>query len=277
MIQETGSSVNTMQLLNSFSLQLHTEYKFGSFQIRINWLFAACVLMTFLGFARLGLWQLDRAAEKVEAQRALLVQSSNNAEAIESIPTGHLHRANPELQNRHVLLQGEFVNDRTVLLMAEFFGGIIGYGVVTPFRLSSNDQLVLVHRGWTTGVLPPNTPPALRSVEGPLSITAQIYVPAPNARIIASQIDASVWPLRMRSLEIDVIADILDEPLFPFEVRLTAGQSAVLVRHWPAVNADVNQNLSYAVQWFSLALLILFASILASSNLWAILRGPKRP
>jgi cytochrome oxidase assembly protein ShyY1 len=77
----------------------------------------------------------------------------------------------------------------------------------------------------------------------------------------------------MRSLDMEVIAEILGEPLFPYEVRLTAEQDGTLVRHWPAVNADVNQNLSYAVQWFSLGLLVLFASILASSNLWALLRG----
>jgi len=229
--------------------------------------------MTAAAFGRLGLWQLDRAAEKVEAQAALVIESSLNAAPIESIPNGHLHRANPELQNRHVSMKGEFVNDRTILLLAEFFQGMIGYGVVTPFRLESNDQLILVNRGWTTAILPPDTPPNLRPVSGSVEITGQIYVPAENERVIASQIDASVWPLRMRSLEIDIIAEIIDEPLFPFEVRLTEEQDGVLVRHWPAVNADVNQNLSYSIQWFSLSLLVLFASLLASSNLWALLRG----
>lgn len=229
--------------------------------------------MTAAAFARLGLWQLDRAAEKVEAQDALVVESSLNAEPIEDIPTGHLHRANPELQNRHVSLRGEFVNDRSILLLAEFFQGMIGFGVVTPFRLESTDQLILVNRGWTTGILPPDTPPDLRPVSGSVEITGQIYVPPENERVLASQIDASVWPLRMRSLEFDVITDIIGEPLFPFEIRLTEGQDGVLVRHWPAVNADVNQNLSYAVQWFSFALLVLFLSLLASSNLWSLLRG----
>tara|TARA_B110000858_G_scaffold198514_1_gene266013 strand:- start:27978 stop:28676 length:699 start_codon:yes stop_codon:yes gene_type:complete len=231
--------------------------------------------MTVSAFARLGLWQLDRAAEKVEAQTALVIESSLNAAPIESIPTGHLHRANPELQNRHVSMKGEFVNERSILLLAEFFQGMIGFGVVTPFRLESNGQLILVNRGWTTGILPPDTPPNLRPVSGPMEITGQIYVPPENARVLASQIDASVWPLRMRSLEIDVLTDIIGEPLFPFEIRLTEEQDGVLVRHWPAVNADVNQNLSYAVQWFSFALLVLFVSLLASSNLWALLRGSK--
>lgn len=257
-------------------MELRSEHSIGSFRIRINWLFAACVLMTFVSLARLGLWQLDRAAEKLQAQQAMEVESRENAAPLEDIPAGHLSQANPELHNRHVSLQGEFVNERTILLLAEFFQSQIGFGVVTPFRLASNNQLVLVSRGWTSGILPPDTPPALRPVSGPMEITAQIFVPEQNARVIPSQIDASVWPLRMRSLEIDVIADILGEPLFPFEVRLTAEQPGALVRHWPAVNADVNQNLSYAIQWFSLALLVLFASILASSNLWALIRGPKR-
>lgn len=254
-------------------MKLRSEHSIGIFHIRINWLFAACALMTAAAFARLGLWQLDRAAEKVEAQAALVIESSLNASPIESIPTGHLHPANPELQNLHVSLKGEFVNERSVLLLAEFFQGMIGFGVVTPFRLESTNQLILVNRGWTTGILPPDTPPDLRPVSGPVEITGQIYVPPKNTRVLASQIDASVWPLRMRSLEIDVLSDILGEPLFPFEVRLTEEQDGVLVRHWPAVNVDVNQNLSYAVQWFSFALLVLFASLLASSNLWALLRG----
>ena len=256
-------------------MQLRTDFSLGNFQLRVNWLVAVSVLITVAAFARLGLWQLDRAAEKVAAQSALELQLRDNAPAIEDIPAGHLHPANPELLNRHVNLKGEFVNERTILLIAEFFQGQIGYGVVTPLRLSSNQQLVLVHRGWTTGILPANTEPELRPVNGPVEVTAQIYVPASNARVFPSHIDAGTWPLRMRSLEIDVIADILDEPLFPFEVRLTASQPGTLVRHWPAVNADVNQNLSYAVQWFSFALLVLFISILASSNLWALLRGPK--
>lgn len=257
-------------------MELRSEHNIGVFHIRLNWLFAACVLITFVSLARLGLWQLDRAAEKLDVQQAMEVESRENAAPLEGIPQGHLNRANPELHNRHVSLTGEFVNERSILLLAEFFDGQIGFGVVTPFRLASNNQLVLVSRGWTSGILPAGVQPNLRPVSGPTEITAQIFVPAENARIIPSQIDASVWPLRMRSLEIDVISDILDETLFPFEVRLTAEQPGVLARHWPAVNADVNQNLSYAVQWFSMALLVLFASLLASSNLWALIRGPKR-
>ena len=254
-------------------MELRKQVEFGSFQIRINWMIAACVVMAAAGLMRLGLWQLDRAAEKVDAQSELLAELQENATPIESIPAGHLHRANPELQNRHVKLVGEYLNDRTILLLAEFFDSQIGYGVVTPLRLNSTGQIVLVHRGWTTGILPPNTPPFTRPVEGAVEVDAQIYVPPANARVIASQIDASQWPLRIRSLEIDVISEILGESVFPFQVRIIADQPGTLTRHWPAVQPDINQNLSYAIQWFSFGLIVLFVALLASSNLWQLLKG----
>ncbi len=254
-------------------MNLRHTYQLSSFEIRINWLIAACVAITAVTFANLGLWQLDRAAEKVDAQRILQAELRENAGAIEDIPNGHLHRANPEMRNRHVQLSGEYLNDRTILILAEFFDDQIGYGVVTPFRLASNNSLVLVHRGWTTGMLPP----VLRPVDGPVEVSGQVFVPPENTRIFPSQIDPTEWPIRMRSLEIDVVSEILDEPIFPFEVRVTADQPGTLVRHWPAVNPDVNQNLSYAVQWFSFGLIIVFAALLASSNLWSLMRGPERP
>ena len=71
----------------------------------------------------------------------------------------------------------------------------------------------------------------------------------------------------------DVIAELLGEPVFPFEVRLTENQAGVLVRHWPAVQVDVNQHLFYAMQWFLFATIVAIAGLLASSNLWTLLKG----
>jgi surfeit locus 1 family protein len=257
-------------------IKIRKEYKLSFFRIKINWLIAVCVLLTSAGLARLGLWQLDRAGDKYEQQRLLEAQSSQNAEAIESIPRGHLHRANPDIQNRHVLLRGKYINDRTILLPGEFFDGQIGYGVVTPLRLASDDTVVLVNRGWTTGILPPNTAPRLLPYMDKATITAQIYVPPENARVIPSEIDPNSWPVRLRTLELGVVEQLLGEEVFPFELRLTKEQHGTLIRHWPAVNPDVDQNLSYAVQWFAFALIVLLVSVFSSSNLWAILKGPSR-
>ena len=102
-------------------MKLRSEHHFGIFHIRINWIVAAAVIMAALGLGRLGLWQLDRAAEKVEAQIELEAQLEQSAIAIESIPAGHLHPANPEMRNRHVSMTGEYLNEDTILLAGGVF------------------------------------------------------------------------------------------------------------------------------------------------------------
>ncbi|CAN0383371.1 unnamed protein product, partial [Discosporangium mesarthrocarpum] len=133
-------------------MTLSKEFQFGSFHIRINWLIAACVIITAVTLGRLGIWQLDRAAEQVEAQRELMADLKENAPPIELLSAAELNPQSVTLQNRHVTLSGEYWNERTILLEAEFHDSQIGYGVVTPFRLASNGELVLVSRGWTTGI-----------------------------------------------------------------------------------------------------------------------------
>ena len=258
-------------------MQLTREFSLSAFRIRVNWIILAAVLMSIAGLLRLSWWQLERAGEKVEAQMELETQLSLTAPPLEEIPRGHLHRANPELPNRHVSLNGHYENDRAILVLAEFFDGQIGYGVVTPFRLDATDELVLVERGWISGIGVDAENLNLRPVEGTLGTSAQIYVPPANARVLRSEIDPRGWPLRVRGLELDALSGILGEELFPFSVRLTAGQAGVLVRHWPAVSADsagYTQNLSYALQWFAAAFAVFVISLLASSNLWSLLREP---
>ena len=250
-------------------------WSLGPIQIRINWLILACVLLTIFGFVQLGFWQLGRAGEKLAAQEQYDQQQLLTAQPIQSINIEDAVNDPAAFENLHVALAGEYLNDKTILLTAQFFDSQIGYEVVTPFSLPDSDNLVLVSRGWTSGILPPNTPPRTQPVEGSVELTAQISVPDPEERIYASQIDASSWPLRIRSLEMDVLQSILGQPLFPYLVRLTEDQPGMLVRHWPETNVDIDTHLSYALQWFTFAVLVAIASLLASSNLLAMMRDPE--
>jgi surfeit locus 1 family protein len=249
------------------------SWSLGPLQLRINWLILACVAFTVFGFVQLGFWQLSRAGEKLAAQEEFEQQQLLSAQPIEGID---LAAAEPAaLANLHVSLQGQYLNDRTILVTAQFFDGQIGYEVITPMRLNENAPLVLVSRGWTSGILPPNTPPRTRPVQGRVDVTAQIHVPAPDERIFASQIDATSWPLRIRNVEIDVIESVIGEPLFPYLVRLTEDQPGMLVRHWPETNVDIDTHLSYALQWFTFAVMVAVAALLASSNLLGLMRDPE--
>lgn len=250
------------------------QWSLGPLRIRINWLILACVLLTIFGFVQLGFWQLGRAGEKLAAAEEFEQQQLVSARPVQEIDVGP--SSDPAgLANLHVSLRGEYLNERAILVTAQFFETQIGYEVITPFRLDGDRSLVLVSRGWTSGILPPGMPPSLHPVEGPLELTAQIHVPDPSERIYASQIDAGSWPLRVRSVEMDVLESILGEPLFPYVVRLTEDQPGMLVRHWPESNVDINTHLSYALQWFTFAVMVAIAALFASSNLIDLMRDPE--
>ena len=116
---------------------MRRTFHFSSFEIRVNWIIAACVVISAASFANLGFWQLGRAAEKLEAQSILEAELRENAGPIENIPAGHLHRANPEMRNRHVHLKGEYMCARPALMRAEFFDSPLCCVVLTPSRLTS--------------------------------------------------------------------------------------------------------------------------------------------
>ena len=248
------------------------EFHLGPLVIRVNWLVLACILLTVFGFIRLGFCQLSRAGEKLAAQAEFEAEQRLNPTPMEQMFTLVETTPDTQLNNLHVAIEGEYINERTVLVLAQFNDDQIGYEVATPLRLQDSGRLVLVSRGWTTGILPPNTPPDLRPVSGPVQLSGQIHVPDPDARIIPTRLDASQWPLRVRTLEIPVLETVLGESLFPYVVRLTPDQPGVLARHWPETNADVNTHLSYALQWFTFAVMIALGALVGGSNLLALLR-----
>ncbi|HIG41459.1 MAG: SURF1 family protein [bacterium] len=253
-------------------MQITTELKFGSILLRINWIVAFFVLVTFGAFIRLGLWQLDRAQEKVALQEELQLEQQKQAVAIEELQLLVRQNKTHELSNLHVSLEGEYINEHAILLVSKFFNDKTGYEVVTPFKLKSNGQLVLVNRGWIS--VKPNARAQLdlRPVSGFQHLTAQIQVPSRTFTGLSNQIDTSAQPIRMRHLDVDLVSGILQEKLFPFSVRLTENQPGVLVRNWPAVEVNINTNLGYALQWFLFALLVLVTGILMSSNILSLLR-----
>lgn len=252
-------------------MQIRTDISYGPFILHFNWVIGFFVLVTIASFVRLGLWQLDRASEKVAAMEALQVEQHKHAVAIEKLTHVNGNKQS-EPENLHVELTGQYINERSILLVSKFYDDHVGYEVVTPFRLESNGLLVLVNRGWISAKLTSGAQLNLRPVSGPQHLAAQIHRPEKESQIFSSQMNTTTWPIQMRRLDIDVVADLLEEELFPFVVRLTQDQPGVLVRNWPAVDANINTHLAYALQWFVFALVVFAGSLLASTNILSLVR-----
>ena len=178
------------------------------------------------------------------------------------------------IPNLHVTLAGEYINDKSFLLVPQSYNGQLGFGVITPFRLQNSNRIVLVDRGWITVASGAKLNFGL--VVGARQLTAQIHLQSssPGAD---ERPDASSWPVQIRRLDVDVISEILGEDIFPYPVRLNEDQPGVLIRHWTAVTANSNANISYAIQWFVFASAIVIVSLFTSSNILSVLRKKEAP
>lgn len=216
----------------------------------------ALILIAAVGLAavtaRLGVWQLDRAAQKNAIQAAI-----DARRALPPLPPAELARTPAQADAQHhrrIVLEGRWLGGHTIYLDNRPLDGRSGFIVVTPLGLPDGSA-VLVQRGWLprdprerTHIEAPPTPEGLVHIEGRI---------APPPGRLYEFAGAASGPIRQN---VD-IADFAREArlqLRPLSIQqgdgaATAGDA--LVRRWPVIAADVHKNYGYAFQWFALSAL----------------------
>src|SRR6187401_2580274 len=94
----------------------------------------------------LGVWQLDRADQKIALQTSLEARSGEPALDGPSLARSPL--AAEAQHHRRVSLRGRWLAERTVFLDNRQMDGKVGFFVVTPLALTPGSGVVLVQRGW---------------------------------------------------------------------------------------------------------------------------------
>lgn len=222
------------------------------------------LLVTVLGAAltaRLGWWQLDRAAQKNALQQAL---EQRRAEPPLPLAALASDEAAALLQHhRRVELRGRWLDEATVYLENRQMEGRPGFFVLTPLLLEDGSAVV-VQRGWQprdlldrTRVVPP---PA---ASGPVLLAGRIA--PPPARLYEFDPEAT-GPIR-QNLVLDAYAREWRLRLRPLSVLQEEDATAVdggiapaadgLLRNWPAPAGGVHKHHGYAFQWFALCALII--------------------
>jgi surfeit locus 1 family protein len=233
---------------------------------------AAIVLVaTLLGMAltaRLGMWQLSRAAQKEALQSALDARGSLPELSMAGLPASE---AAAEAQHyRPVRLQGEWKQGATVFLDNRQMNGHPGFFALTPLLLGPNDA-VLVQRGWSPRDMQDRAHvPSIPTPSGPVEVIGQI-APAPG-RLFDFAGAAASGVIR-QNLALADFSRELGVGLRPWTVlQLDApGASADgLLRQWPRPAADVHKHYGYAFQWFSLC------ALMAGLYVWFQLLRPRR-
>jgi surfeit locus 1 family protein len=216
--------------------------------------------------ARLGVWQLDRLAQR----RARNADVSARRRAA-PVPVSALPSDTAAARYRRVILEGRFDFDNEMVLTGRSRNGAPGVHILTPLRSDGAVQAVLVNRGWVyspdavTVTLADHREPSRISLSG----YVQTFVASSGEPARAS--GSRTW----RRLDGDAIAATLPYPIAPFYVVAEAVDSVYAAApKQPGLLAPTREDRArpvrlpppelgdgphrgYAVQWFSFAAIAL--------------------
>ena len=226
-------------------------------------------LLLLPGLIALGFWQLDRAEQK-RALNTLFEQKQRSP----ALPLQSLD-INADLRYQPVTLSGYFISDKHYLLDNKIYQGRVGYELISVFKPTEYQSLVLINRGWIAGDPARQKLPKIEPLTEPLQLKGEVYVPLGEMIVLAKTAEKD-WPRVIQQLDTKRISNQLQHPVFPYTIRLSEGQPGVKQRNWPVVNIQPAKHTGYAVQWFAMALTVVFIIILSNSNLWSLLRGKEK-
>lgn len=213
-------------------------------------------LVAAAGTARLGLWQLDRAEQKLQIQARLDERRALPSLQADALPGSAAEV--PAAQDRAALLRGRWLADRTVYLDNRQIDGRPGFYPVTPLQLADGSA-VLVQRGWLprdlqdrTRIAPYTTPAGEVQIQGRIAPwVPRLYEFDPAA--------SQVGPIR-QNLDLDGFARETRLVLRPW-VLIQDDSPGIppdgLLRQWPAPATGVAKHHGYAFQWFALSALVI--------------------
>jgi len=203
---------------------------------------------------RLGIWQLDRAAQKTALHEARLQRALAPALTAAALPetTAQAHDA----EHRTVAVEGRWLLTHTLYLDNRPMASRAGFHVLTPLALADG-RILLVQRGWwprdpvdRTRIGAPPPPAGIVAVRGRVALApARLLELAPEgAGPIRQNLDLEAYARETRLPLLPWVLVQLDEPAKPVDDGL--------LRQWPEPAADVHKHHGYAVQWFALAFLV---------------------
>ena len=219
-------------------------------------LIALVVIAVAAACVRLGFWQLDRLQQK-----RTLNARMRSALARPPVPFGSMPAES--LAGRRVVIRGVYDERHQLVLAARTDGGGPGVHVVTPLRPAADRPAVLVDRGWLPSDDAATAHPQAYPEPGEREVIG-IAEPAPRATgALYHTLEADTLELYSAlRVDLDSLGARLPYALSPLLVRQLPGPGVPPVpKRVTAKPLDETMHLSYAIQWFLFAVILVVGSI----------------
>ena len=227
--------------------------------LRPHWIIAhVMVLVVVVTFPLLGMWQLDRWHQEKALQARIEARIDGAVVPLTDVlGPDTSEAARDDLEFQPVTVTGTYVADEEVAQRNRDLDGQGGFDWLTPLRIDG-DTAVLVRRGFVppsrvAGIEPTTAPPPSgqvtvtgwleRSGHQPTGASAAFAPSDPDTGTLDTVFHADVGRIDQQTA-----TDLLPMVLHLSEQE--PPQDGPLPVAQPVPEADLSQNLSYAVQWF---------------------------
>lgn len=223
------------------------------FRFTPSWFMIFVSTLVFSLLLKLGFWQLQRADEK----KSMI----NNAVTQEKQPTMRWDEVKPlPQQYQKIKLSGHFL-PHVFLLDNQHHDHQFGYDVLSPLLLA-NGQVVLIDRGWIVGDNSRLRLPAIETPKTGVDIQGTAYFPSANSWILGPTIEKLNNKMAIiETIDAHSLSQILQKKVYPFIMRLDKQYAYGFLREWRIVSMPPERHLAYALQWFTMALVVLILFI----------------
>ncbi|OGO42394.1 MAG: hypothetical protein A2W36_04930 [Chloroflexi bacterium RBG_16_58_14] len=223
------------------------------------WKTTLLVILAASVMVRLGIWQLDRLAQRrefnarVEAQLDQPPLDLNTADAGADLGS---------MEYREVIVTGEYDPAGEVALRNQAWDNHIGVHLLTPLKIAGSDEAVLVNRGWvpledySSGDLTQYAEPGMVEVRGVIRASQSKpeiggradQVPSPGAGKLMA------WNL----VNVPGIAAQEAYPLLSAYIQQAPDPkwNSLPYRSQPDLELTEGPHFGYALQWFSFAAIL---------------------
>ncbi len=217
-----------------------------------KWFFILVIIL-FMTMVGLGFWQLQRYHEKQQ----LLSTYHRNMKA-PPLPWNQFLVTGGDF--RRVTVTGHYLNCKTLLLDSRWHKSRLGYDLLTPFKVSGEDKVLLVNRGWVAAGRTRQDLPIIEVVSGKQTLNGYVLQPEKSGFMLGNTIESGNQPpLRIQQIDIKVIQQATDLDFYPYVLRLLPTDGNEFLQDWQIVNVTPPRHLAYAIQWFVMSVVLVIA------------------
>ena len=198
----------------------------------------------------LGLWQLERAEEKLAIQNDFNSEITKDYINIKSL-------LNEPLRYKKIFAEGSFI-EPYFLLDNIVYNRKAGYYVISPFLIDG--KILLVNRGWVDNYSRQKFP-IIDTPKEAMTINGYVKYPMQLLELTSENISLQE-PYVIQNININQISNIIKKEIYPFIINLNE-PSRFLYKYIPEKNGKSHlKHYMYAGQWFLFTIIGIFFLII---------------